>query len=169
MLRLEASVDLSTLHLARTISEMTQSKITVHTKNTKARGIALFFEPKIDLSSRDSNATAMDITSSVYMVNAKKLDMGFGATDTCSAPVSFKGSEFCGLMQPLIISTNLVGMCQAPPPRIQRTFCSVIAGVFSISCLNLLRVFVGHKNTASFQLAALTRQAGQRQLGAIIA
>lgn len=33
----------------------------------------------------------------------------------------------------------------------------------------LFKVFVRHKNTASLQLAAVTRQAGDRQLGVIIA
>ena len=41
----------------------------------------------------------------------------------------------------------------------------VSAGVCSV----LFSSFVGHKNAASFQLAALTRQAGKRQLEVSIA
>ena len=108
---------------------------------------------------------AMFGTSTIDMVNRKKLNMSLATARTNEATVSPQSSQFISLMisatvrlnalwmfvPPLLcIFSNFLAMCQAPLTRV-------------FFCIRR------HNKTASLQRAALTQHAGERQLVPIIA
>ena len=117
------------------------------------------------LTARCFYLPAMFGTSTIDMVNRKKLNMSLATARTNEAAVSLKSSQLISLMISATVRLNALWMFVPP-----------LLGIFSnflTMCLApLTRVFFcirRHNNTASLQRTALTQYAGERQLVGIIA
>lgn len=117
----------------------------------------------------------MNRAAAVYMVYREEFSVDLSATSANRTAIDLESISFKSLpvLSTLILAFNL--MCKKPsitfsfmifPINLAISFTLffmsmiVRSGVHSL----LFRVFVGHKNAASHQLIAVTRQAGDRQL-----
>ena len=127
----------------------------------------MFFKPIIkDASSimATTYLSAMGGSSSIDMINRQEFNVGLTTT-------SAYGSAVCRKNVRLQFSFALFRVAFVLVSIIVRVLSKVLwVSLIPISnlCSILFWVFVGHKNAASNQLAALTRQAGERQLEVII-
>ena len=129
---------------------MAESKVAIHTENTVSGRVSLSAKPRISV---ETYLLPMGFATSIDIVNRKKLNMAIAATQTQCPSISLKYLQFQDCFRRFVISDS---------------FCSMVLIPLSMVLRLLNRVSVRHKNAASPQHAALTRHAGERQLGVIL-
>lgn len=156
----------------------TQRGIAIHAKDAESCGITLSFKPPIEAtSSREllAKAAPMLCSSTINVVYGQKLDMVLATAGATSTPIGFKGLDFdfstvvseifCRMIIPLtVIVKTLFFMGLVVGSVILEHPFSISRSPFFVVYAFLFSNLSVHNNTVSFQLAALTRQAGQRQL-----
>lgn len=152
-------------------------------------------EPSVNPVSAAAEFFPVLKTTATNMVNGEELHMILGTTGTRSSTIGNKNRKFefhrmffalfgafrfirciAGSYSHLVccpICPVILTLFFRMPSIVGRGVCNVLISMRGSVCflifLFLRRVFVRHNKTTSHQLAALTRQAGERQLGVSIA
>jgi len=165
---------------------MSQGEVAIEAKHPEAKGIVVLFEPVVELPSTNLIAhylAPVFISMTVHMVNRKKLRPRFFTASTQCATICIERSRLDRNSCVSVISVSFKRMCLPPTARVFVPFVTMSFSIFYEGCSYLLWILRSisscllaifffipwHKNAASPQLAAVTRQAGDRQLEVSIA
>lgn len=126
------------------------------------------FQPPIKMAATYARLSTVSFAAATDMVNGKELHMIFPTAYTNSSSVGFASLpfQFLPVIPPIFPCSLLSRGIVLTPVCLHIFFTSLVKCSRSLS--SLFNILPSHKNTASSQLAALTRQAGERQLEVII-